>query len=110
MYVVLPEPDGPMMQTVSPFADVEGNALQDLEPAEALLDIDGVHDEIGHARAPVAHRERVAEALPAGERPLFALTRRQPALDPRLHERPDRCQQQVPDGDGGEVFDRLERL
>ena len=40
MNVVLPEPEGPMMQTVSPLGDVERDALQHLEPAEALVDVD----------------------------------------------------------------------
>ena len=39
MKVVLPEPDGPMMQTVSPFVDLERDALQHLELAEALVDV-----------------------------------------------------------------------
>ena len=44
MKVVLPEPDGPMMQTVSPFVTLERDALQHLEPAEALVDVGRLHD------------------------------------------------------------------
>ena len=76
MNVVLPEPDGPMMQTVSPLRDVEGDALQHLEPAEALVDVDGVHDERRVTHAPGSPSANASRDARPRERPLLALARR----------------------------------
>ena len=45
MNVVLPEPDGPMMQTVSRLRP-QRDALQHLQAAEPLVDVDRADDDV----------------------------------------------------------------
>ena len=45
MNVVLPEPDGPRTTTTSWRFTVQGDALEDVELAEPLVDVCGVDDE-----------------------------------------------------------------
>ncbi len=78
-------------------AHLEVDALQHLEPAEALVDVGRADDRVGGTptvgtsalRAPMpARRPRLRQPLPEGEL-LAALADREPALDLRLDERPD---------------------
>ena len=46
MKVVLPEPDAPMMQTTSRCVDLERDALEHLQSAEALVDVGRPHDDV----------------------------------------------------------------
>ena len=104
--VVLPEPEAPMMQTVSPFLTVEGDTLQHLEAAEALVHVFGEHDVavLASPRAPRpgAHgRPGLEDTLPEGEL-VTALAGGQPPLDLRLDHAPDARQHEIPESDRDE--------
>ena len=48
MKVVLPEPDGPMMQTVSPFVTSSETPFSTSSRPKRLWTSCGVHDDLGH--------------------------------------------------------------
>ncbi len=113
MKVVLPEPDGPMMQTVSLLPDFERDALQHLEPAEALVDVGRPDDDVGWDslsghRAPHAPTEGF-QAAASRSLKLSSSPRSETASFRsivRLDDAPDRRQHQVPERDGDEVLGR----
>ena len=115
MNVVLPEPDGPMMQTVSPLLDVERDALEHLEAAEALVHVLAcTHHDVGHRRhrahaRRIGQRRRTSLAEASARRHSVA---RPPAgaRSAAWMKRPDRRQHEVPERDAEEVLDRLERV
>src|SRR6266487_748128 len=137
--VDLPEPDGPMMQTVSPrrtsstipfstssrpnrlwtsVARRTGSSLpptfmrQLLAHERAMSSAARAEGERRSSRAAgpgLNRRPGLHEPLPEAEL-VAPLACRQLALDPGLDERPDRCQDQVPDRDRAEVLDGLEVL
>ena len=65
--VVLPEPDWPIRHTDLAAMDVERDALQHLDPAEALVHVHGVHDQLARGRSSDLPRER-QEAQPHDSR------------------------------------------
>ena len=114
--VDLPEPDGPMMQTISPRRDLEVDALQHLEPAEALVDVDRADDRAASALTARPGPSAVRESRPACE-PLAPNESSSPrSLAASLRSicawitRPDRRQHEVPERDRAEELDRLEGL
>src|SRR4051794_13963667 len=106
MKVVLPEPDGPMMQTVSPFVISSETPFSTSSRPKLLCTfsacmttplIGASESEPGSGWVPRGlHPLAEAQLLPA-------LTLRQATLDPRLDERPCCCEHEVPEGHHEEV-------
>src|SRR3954451_13704517 len=114
--VVLPEPDGPMITTVSPWrtsSDTSRSTTSGPNDLERPPSAGSAHRRRPSSRPPrradFDAAARAEEPAPDAGAADLAAARGEAALDPALDEAPDRRQRQVVDGRGEEDLERPER-